>query len=657
MKTLKLLSLMLLSALLSCSDDKSEITGEVDEGKGTLVINSTETKGTKSSSGTSYELGDLETAIITIEQNGEVLEGYDAKEVQLEKWGESSITISGIELDNGIAYSITEFELKNEDKATTFASPIEGSQAANWVQQALPIKFEIKVDETTEVEIQVVTTLGATPEDFGYNKFTFDDETPKVQAYLENIETIFLDKGEKMVHHFTKRGIPTYSEIYRKHAVNTHVDLDYIAETIKHYYIDDETSPEKLTIEYHTDSNIREYSFKSFHASGNVAEMESSTGIWEFDDKGLLTKYTSHNEAGVNDYGWYEYLYNENGYLLEKKEFDVEGEYKFSYKYTVDNEGNQLSEIREKANGDIIYPKYNWTYTDGKKSGREIVYLDDNDEEFIGYKVEYEYDASGLLAKKIETQDFGETIIATTEFIYDDKKLTKSIFTKSNDPNYRSEQYYDELGYAVNVETNQNVYDFRGRLIESHYQEEDYKIVDFYNMEAELAERRYYNLNGILIKTIYPNDRILRKYWSNGQQKTYIRYNNVDILAEEELTEIEVNYKNPKEYDEFDLLNYIEYISEFDEEGIRQYRSYVRNIPTNDGNYPNGRIIEVKENQYRKEGGDYITIKQTICNFYYELGTSSYCDPSQLYMYSVAEFNLETGESDIRSYYPNGTQM
>lgn len=641
---------------LSCSDSKSDIEDEEIQGKGILVVNSTEANGTKTSSGTSYELSDLKTAIITIEQNGIVLEGYDAKEVQLQKWGEDNITIKGIELDNGEDYSITEFELKNDDKATTFASPKSGSQAEKWVEQALPIKFDIKANETTQLEIEVVTTLGASPNDFGYSVFAFSDESPKVQEYLENIETIFLNKGERIIHHYTKRGVPTYSEIFRNHIVNTHVNLDYIAETIKHYYDGDANRSEKITIEYHKDSEVRQYNFNSFHASGNIEVMEGDNRIWEFNENGLLIKSTSKNEAGVNDYGSYEYLYNENDYLIERKDYNLEGEYILSYKYTVDNDGNRLSQEKVKANGDILYPKYSWSYTDGKKTGKETVYYDNN-KEFVAYENVYEYNANGLLSQRTETSNFSNVIVHTTQFIYDGENLVKSIYTKSDEPNNKVEQYHDALGYLTYGENNKNVYDFRGRLLEKHYQDNDFKLVDCFDMEADLIKRKYYNLNGVLIKTIHPKDRILRKYWSNGRQRTYIKYALVDFIAEEELTEIEVNYKNPKTDKEFELLNYVHYLNRYDENGNRQHSSYFNIITTDDGNYPNGKIIKVSENQYKKDGADYKSIKQTICQFYYKTGTYSYCSPTDLYMYVVAERNLENGDYSIKYYNPDGTEM
>ncbi|MCT4601494.1 MAG: hypothetical protein N4A59_01150 [Marinifilum sp.] len=657
MKKRKLLPLMLLSVLFSCSENKPEIDEEL-EGKGTLVINSKET-GVKSSSGTSYELDDLKTAIITIEQNGEVLEGYDAKEVQLEKWGENSITISGIELDKGTAYSITEFELKNNDKATTFASPIDGSEAASWVQKALPINFDIKANETTEVEVQVVTTLGATPDDFGYNKFTFADKTPKVQAYLENIEAIFLGKGEKMVHHFTKRGIPTYSEVYRNHAINKHVTLDYIAETFKHYYIDDKTMPEKLVREIHTDGNLHEYQIINYHASGNIAKMETASSLWEINDKGLLAKYTSKNAAGVNDYGWSEYFYNDNGFLIERKGFNAEGAYTNSYKYTVDEEGKQLSRERVNANGETIYPKYKWFYTDGVESGREDVHIDDNGEEYIRYKYEYQLDASGLAVSEVEIFTYKETVEThNTEYIYEGQKLVKSITTNPDNSDYKKEKFYDELGYYENREDKTNVYDFRGRLIERHYQVEDYKIVEFYDMELEISEKRFYSLDGLLLKSIYPSDGVLREYWPNGKQKKYIRYNYyTNILEHEDLIHLEIDYKNPTEYKQFDLLNYIEYISEYNENGVRLSGCSIRNNRYETSNYPNGRIISVFERQYKKEGADYVTTIETTSDFYYYQGDYMYCAPNQLYQYTVYIENLATGEETFTAYDSNGNEM
>ena len=177
-------------------------------------------------------------------------------------------------------------------------------------------------------------------------------------------------------------------------------------------------------------------------------------------------------------------------------------------------------------------------------------------------------------------------------------------------------------------------------------------------MELEISEKRFYSLDGLLLKSIYPSDGVLREYWPNGKQKKYIRYNYyTNILEHEDLIHLEIDYKNPTEYKQFDLLNYIEYISEYNENGVRLSGCSIRNNRYETSNYPNGRIISVFERQYKKEGADYVTTIETTSDFYYYQGDYMYCAPNQLYQYTVYIENLATGEETFTAYDSNGNEM
>jgi hypothetical protein len=108
--------------------------------------------------------------------------------------------------------------------------------------------------------------------------------------------------------------------------------------------------------------------------------------------------------------------------------------------------------------------------------------------------------------------------------------------------------------------------------------------------------------------------------------------------------------------DNFKQLH-IEYISEYNENGVRLSSCSIRNNRYETSNYPNGRIISVFERQYKKEGADYVTTIETTSDFYYYQGDYMYCAPNQLYQYTVYIENLATGEETFTAYDSNGNEM
>lgn len=87
-------------------------------------------------------------------------------------------------------YSLTEFLILNSDNEVTYACPIEGSDQSQFVNDPLPIAFEVTENETTTVIPQVLAVTGdANPEDFGYVNFGFeivDPFTNRIQLTLDD---------------------------------------------------------------------------------------------------------------------------------------------------------------------------------------------------------------------------------------------------------------------------------------------------------------------------------------------------------------------------------------------------------------------------------------------------------------------------------------
>ncbi|BAX82429.1 hypothetical protein [Labilibaculum antarcticum] len=657
MKELKTFILVALfsAACFSCSKDDSPEKDIELSGKGMLAIGVSETGNTKSSAGTSFELENLKTAIISIEKDGAVLDGFNSKEVQLENWGDNSFTIKGVDLDNGDGYAITGFLLKNEDRATTFASPVDGSLAAAWVQEALPISFKIAVDETTQIDIQVVTTLGSKPQDFGYSSLSFSDKTPNVQSYLKNIETFFLDKNEKIVHHFTQRGIPTYSEIYRNHAVNKNITLDFIGQTIKHYYPVDGSLPEKITVEDHTRTNTQptvDYFFTEHYESGNIKKIKNNLSLLTLNEEGFVTKNESLNATGVAT-GHIDYLYNEDDYITEYKYYNVDGSFSSALKLTVDSDGNALSRIRFNQDGEILYPKYESEYTNGLEVKLIRIELNENDEETESFVYDFEYNSENLLVRELQTQIYEETQVNTIEYNYSGNNLTSSTSTSQA---YSYTTYYDEIGRTLYDDKEViNVLDYKGRLLERQYEDDGYNVVEIFDLYEELMEKKFYDSNEKLVKKI--DNSVVIKYWENGHRKfmTSFAVRNMNLI--ESFSKTDFEYHHPTQKEQFELLSYVGNHFSYDENGVKLADCQIR--WQNNSEYSEGIEIHVYENQYEKVDGKLSATKRVTSIFSYSQGDRSLriVNTDDLYQYVVVTEDLLTGDITSKYYDAQGTEF
>ena len=98
---------------------------------------------------------------------------YENHKLALFAFGEGYISES-LKSEAG-EFRLTTFILLNSDDQIIYASPVEGSDIAQYVSNPLPIAFSVSHENTTQVvpEVIGVTTLD-TPESFGYANFGFE---------------------------------------------------------------------------------------------------------------------------------------------------------------------------------------------------------------------------------------------------------------------------------------------------------------------------------------------------------------------------------------------------------------------------------------------------------------------------------------------------
>ena len=164
-KTLFLASMLLL--FFACNNDNGILIKE-ETGEVTFSFSSNTVTGKLSAKNTDVNVSAL---YITIEDSeGNVVK--DNEKITLTSFGSSYIT-DEIELSEG-DYNITSFNIVDEDNSVVYASPLEGSDMAQYVNDPLPIAFSVVANESNTVTPEVIYVgPTTTPEQFGYTSFSF----------------------------------------------------------------------------------------------------------------------------------------------------------------------------------------------------------------------------------------------------------------------------------------------------------------------------------------------------------------------------------------------------------------------------------------------------------------------------------------------------
>lgn len=109
--------------------------------------------------------------VVSLEQNGEPVEGWTERSVPLLTFG-NSITSAPVEISSG-SYQVTEYQIVNQENVI-YAIPKIGSEKAYLVANPLAVTIDITVDTEHVFAPEVVTVKNATALDFGYESFIFD---------------------------------------------------------------------------------------------------------------------------------------------------------------------------------------------------------------------------------------------------------------------------------------------------------------------------------------------------------------------------------------------------------------------------------------------------------------------------------------------------
>lgn len=199
MKHFSLISAMLIAFLfMSCSKD--DVVMPTEYGQLAFTIQSG-TSGVKSSP----SLSEVTHAIVSIEKSGVIFQDYELKKIKVSDWGSGTLVSDEIKLWVGSDYELVRFELQDKDNKTLFAAPVAGSVLASKVSKPLDIAFSIEKDKSTPLEVEVLSTAGADPSDFGFVQFNVqvvtnaDQEMVLVEGGTYDLAVGFKKDGDNVV--------------------------------------------------------------------------------------------------------------------------------------------------------------------------------------------------------------------------------------------------------------------------------------------------------------------------------------------------------------------------------------------------------------------------------------------------------------------------
>ncbi len=170
--------IIIISAFVKCQEDWKSV-----KIYGDLCFQIEDNSLLKNTSSPYCDFDDAKKIILTITNSDGSETKFLSSELGLYKMN-SNYFSQKIALEVG-SYLLTEFLLIDKDNNVIYAAPYEGSLQAQNVNSPLPISFSIIKDSINEVNVEVLSTEGLAPEDFGLSSFIIKEI--KTFSFLINV--------------------------------------------------------------------------------------------------------------------------------------------------------------------------------------------------------------------------------------------------------------------------------------------------------------------------------------------------------------------------------------------------------------------------------------------------------------------------------------
>ena len=205
------LTLFSLLLLIGCNSSNVEETTELVNSVGAMNFGISLQNITKDASSTENGKKTNETVptgiLISIkDSDGRLI--YNLERLTLVEINGSFIS-SSIELDAG-KYTIEDFIVTDSNDTSIYITPKRGSEYENLVTTPLSYEFSVAPDETTTVELDVISASLGRASDFGYAEFAFNiiQEFSTQQNNSDNVDDVVLTNHE--LDDFVNKNWPVY---------------------------------------------------------------------------------------------------------------------------------------------------------------------------------------------------------------------------------------------------------------------------------------------------------------------------------------------------------------------------------------------------------------------------------------------------------------
>ncbi|NHE55750.1 hypothetical protein [Cyclobacterium plantarum] len=126
--------------------------------------------------------------VLTIEEENGAATDYSFKSIPVLSF-ENRLIIEELTLSPG-KYQITDFHLSDSLGSILYASPLAGSPFGEILNQPLPLSFQLRAAASEAIQVEVISTAGASPEKFGFQ--------PDMEGFRETFFFFLTLTGEKI---------------------------------------------------------------------------------------------------------------------------------------------------------------------------------------------------------------------------------------------------------------------------------------------------------------------------------------------------------------------------------------------------------------------------------------------------------------------------
>jgi len=269
------------------------------ESKGKLSLDFKEINAENLKSAKVDYLKNVSHVVLSIEKDGAVYADFDSKKINLQKWANGQFSIESLRFDVGVDYQVTKFELQDSDNKILFATPLKGSKLAAFVSKPLAVSFDISIDKTTQLDVEVVSTHEASPKDFGFAEFNI-----KVvgQKYRLKRKEISIGKHLTMKDFFYKKNDILDYAIKSRLEKAIKIESSEMRSDFKYMYHRD---GKVLVSEYYKDNTVKD--LRIYKSNAIVKEI-----------RGIKKSRTDNG----NYYDFKKFIYNTEGLCIEKKRYN-----------------------------------------------------------------------------------------------------------------------------------------------------------------------------------------------------------------------------------------------------------------------------------------------------------------------------------------------